>query len=290
MTKKSTRSTALVSTGRHKAPVKRKAAKLAVMPATDDTLLSIVDSELAVAKLIGVGGDVAREGGVGLVTGRAYATRECVVPAEEIFYDQAARPGGKGAWLGEADKVSWRDEASGYDCIMLRDTDDGFLSGYVGIPHDHPLWGWDNGAVPSDIGIEVHGGLTYSRLCEEGPSPARRLAVEARRICHVTLRPAVYHPVAHATDHRVEDPHAWWFGFSCDHAYDLIPRHAQVPSRPKSSELARTYRDDAYVVRETVALAAQLRAIAEGDAAPQRDDQPPPIGLDPSRGGGRGRL
>lgn len=231
-----------------------------------------------------------REGGVVLVTGRAYATRAGVVAAEEIFYDQAARPDGKGPWLGEADKVSWRDEASGYDCIMLRDTDDGFLSGYVGIPHDHPLWGWDDGAVPSDIGIEVHGGLTYSRLCEEGPSPARRLAVEARRICHVTLRPAVYHPVAHATDHRVEDPHAWWFGFSCDHAYDLIPRHAQVPSRPKSSELARTYRDDAYVVRETVALAAQLRAIADGDAAPQRDDQPPPIGLDPRRGGGRGRL
>ena len=287
MTKKSTR---LVPTGRHKAPVKRKAAALAVVPATNDTLLSIVDSELALAKLIGVGGEVAREGGVGLVSGRAYATRECVVPAEEIFYDQAARPGGKGPWLGEAGKVSWRDEASGYDCIMLRDTDDGFLSGYVGIPHNHPLWGWDNGAVPSDIGIEVHGGLTYSRLCEEGPSPARRLAVEARRICHVTLRPAAYHPVAHATDHRVEDPHAWWFGFSCDHAYDLIPRHAQISSRPKSSELARTYRDDAYVVRETVALAAQLRAIAEGDAAPQRDDQPPPIGLDPSRGGGRGRL
>src|SRR3546814_5757598 len=116
-----------------------------------------------------------------------------VVAAEEIFYDQVARPDGKGPWLGEADKVSWRDEASGYDCIMLRDTDDGFLSGYVGIPHDHPLWGWDDGAVPSDIGIEVHGGLTYSRLCEEGPSPARRLAVEARRICHVTLRRSEEH-------------------------------------------------------------------------------------------------
>ena len=68
------------------------------------------------------------------------------------------------------------------------------------------------------------------------------------------------------------------------------PRFLRFSSRPKSSELARTYRDDAYVVRETVALAAQLRAIAEGDAAPQRDDQPPPLGLDPSRGGGRGRL
>ena len=94
MTKRSTKSNALVPTGRHKAPVKRKAATLAVTPATDDTLLSIVDSELALAKLIGVGGEVAREGGVGLVTGRAYATRECVVPAEEIFYDKAARPGG----------------------------------------------------------------------------------------------------------------------------------------------------------------------------------------------------
>ena len=287
---KTPNSKALVPTGRRKTSVMQKAATVAVAPATDGTLLPILGSDLALAKLIGDGGDVMREGGVVLVTGRAYATRACVVPAEEIFYDQAARPDGKGPWLGEADKISWRDEASGYDCIILRDTEDGFLSGYVGIPHDHPLWGWDNGAVPSDIGIEVHGGLTYSRLCEEGPSPARRLAVEARRICHVTLRPAVYHPVAHATDHRVEDPHAWWFGFSCDHAYDLIPRHAQVPSRPKSSELARTYRDDAYVVRETVALAAQLRAIADGDAAPQRDDQPPPIGLDPRRGGGRGRL
>lgn len=171
---------------------------------------------------------------------------------------------------------------------MLRDTDDGFLSGYVGIPHDHPLWGWDNRAVPSDIGIEVHGGLTYSRLCEGGPSPARRLAVEARRICHVTLRPAVYHPVEHATDHRVEDSHAWWFGFSCDHAYDLIPTARPKSSGSKSSELARMYRDDAYVVRETIALAAQLRAIAEGGAAPARDGAPPPLGLDPRRGGRHG--
>lgn len=171
---------------------------------------------------------------------------------------------------------------------MLRNTDNGFLCGYVGIPKDHPLWGWDANAVPPDIGIDVHGGLTYSRLCEEGPSPTRRLAVEARRICHVTLRPAVYHPVEHATDHRVEDSHAWWFGFSCDHAFDLIPNARPNSSGSKSSDLGRIYRDDAYVVRETVALAAQLRAIAEGDAAPARDGAPPPLGLDPRRGGGRG--
>ena len=288
MAKNTTKSQALVPAERRQTTVRRKTATPVVVPATADTLLPILGSEFAAEKLIGDGGEVAREGGVALVTGRAYATRDCVVPAEEIFYDQAARPGGKGAWLGEADKVSWRDTASGYDCIMLRNTDNGFLCGYVGIPQDHPLWGWDANAVPPDIWIDVHGGLTYSRLCEEGPSPARRLAVEARRICHVTLRPAVYHPVEHATDHRVEDSHAWWFGFSCDHAYDLIPNDRPNSSGSKSSELGRIYRDDAYVVRETVALAAQLRAIAEGGAAPARDGAPPPLGLDPRRGGGRG--
>jgi len=288
MAKKTTKSTALVPTGRRKTPTTRRAAPPAVVPATADTLLPILGSQIAVAKLIGEGGEIMREGGAVLVTGRAYATRECVIPAEEIFYDQTARPGGKGPWLGEADKVSWRDTVSGYDCIMLRDTDNGFLCGYVGIPQDHPLWGWDADAVPPDTGIEVHGGLTYSRLCDEGPSPARRLAVEARRICHVTLRPAVYHPVEHATDHRVEDSHAWWFGFSCDHAYDRSPNDSPNSSRSKSSELARIYRDDAYVVRETIALAAQLRAIAEGGAAPARDSAPPPLGLDPRRGGRRG--
>lgn len=170
---------------------------------------------------------------------------------------------------------------------MLRDTHGGFLCGYVGVPSDHPLWGWDKGAVSADIGIEVHGGITYARLCQAGPSPARRLAVEARRICHVVLSPAVYHEVAHATDHRVQDAHAWWLGFSCDHAYDFIPGDGRRAMPTSSSELARIYRDDAYVVRETITLAAQLRAIADGTEAPPRDG-PPPIGLDPSRGGGRG--
>ena len=177
MAKNTTKSQALVPAERRQTAVRRKTATPVVVPATTDTLLPILGSEFAAEKLIGDGGEVAREGGVVLVTGRAYASRECVVPAEEIFYDQAARPGGKGAWLGEADKVSWRDTASGYDCIMLRNTDNGFLCGYVGIPKDHPLWGWDANAVPPDIGIDVHGGLTYSRLCEEGPSPTRRLAV-----------------------------------------------------------------------------------------------------------------
>ncbi len=289
MAKKPIRSTALVPAGQRKAPAKRKAAMPAIVAATADTLLPILGSELAAAKLVGTGGEVAREDGIVRVTGRGYATRECIVPAEEVFYDRSAKRSDDGARLGEADKVSWRDEASGYDCIMLRDMNRRFLSGYVGVPRDHPLWGWEHDAVQPDLGIDVHGGLTYSRLCQHGPSPTPRLIVEAARICHVRVAsPPRFEPLRHATDHRVEDADAWWFGFSCDHAYDLIPGDGLRSVRPASSELARTYRDDGYVVRETLALAAQLRAIADGKEAPPRDGSPPPVGLDPSRGGGHG--
>jgi len=75
---------------------------------------------------------------------------------------------------------------------------------------------------------------------------------------------------------------------SVGHAFDLVPGDGHRAVRPSSSELTRTYRDDAYVVRETIALAAQLRAIADGKEAPPRDGSPPPVGLDPKRGGRRG--
>lgn len=289
MVTKSTKSTALVPAGQRKAPARSRTPARTVMPATADTLLPILRSDLAVAKLVGTGGDVTREEGVFLVTGRGYATSAGIIPAGEIYYDRASRPESKGEWLDEADKVSWRDEVSGYDCIMLRDRRRGFLSGYVGIPRDHPLWGWEHDAVPSDLGIEIHGGLTYSRVCQHGPSPTPRLIVEAARICHVrAVPPPRFEPLRHATDHRVEDADAWWLGFSCDHAYDLVPGDGLRSARQPSSELAQTYRDDAYVFRETIALAAQLRAIADGEEAPPRDGSPPPVGLDPRRGGGRG--
>ena len=79
---KTTKSKALVPAGQRKTSVMRKAATVAVAPATDGTLLPILGSDLALAKLIGDGGDVMREGGVVLVTGRAYATRAGVVRDE----------------------------------------------------------------------------------------------------------------------------------------------------------------------------------------------------------------
>ena len=47
---------------------------------------------------------------------------------------------------------------------------------------------------------------------------------------------------------------------------------------------AQTYRNDAYVYAEVLNLAAQLRAIADGEPAPPRDGpRLPPLYVDPRR-------
>ena len=270
---------------RKKTTTSRVTRTTGLVPVTASALTTVQGADQALARMPGEGGAVEREGSVTLVTGRDYATRYRVVHASEIYFVDGAKPKVDGPWIGEADKVAWRDEATGFECIMLRKSG-GFLAGYVGVPRDHPLWGWEHGAVPADLGIEVHGGLNYSRVCEEGPSPARRLVAEARRICHLPRTPLRYEPLRQAGEYRVEDPHAWWFGFSCDHIYDVVPGSRDRGSRFMAAETGAEYRDDAYVVREVVNLTAQLRAIADGAPMPVRNGPPlPAIGLDPQRGG-----
>jgi hypothetical protein len=264
---------------------KSKALATAVQPLTpvvEQALAPMLGSDRAISKMPGIGGEVTREADVTRVTGREYRTASGTVPAAEIFFDRGSRPREDGPWRGEADKVSWIDPATGYECIVLRDNPDGFLSGYVGVPEAHPLFGWEHEAIPEELGIEVHGGLTYSRICDDGPSPQVSLVTEARRICHVVVG---YAPLKHATEHRAGEGQ-WWFGFSCDHVYDVVPARRGDRKRFMGAETGAEYRDDGYVVREVRNLAAQLKAIADGRPAPPREGPPlPPVGLDPQRGG-----
>ncbi len=248
----------------------------------EQALAQALRSKDAIAKMPGEGGKVARQEGVTRVTGRDYSIGTARVPASEIYFVDGAKPRVEGPWLGEADKLSWIDPATGYECIMMRDNPDGFLSGYVGVPESHPLFGWERDAIPPDLGIEVHGGLTYSEVCQEGPSPQNSLLYEARRICHVLVGTV---PLKHATDHR-SHPDQWWFGFSCDHVYDVVPGRRQDRERFMGAETSAEYRDDRYVIREILNLAQQLRAIADDRPVPAREGPPlPGIGVDPQRGG-----
>lgn len=275
---------------------RKKNAIVGPVDLTGRELAPIIGSRDAVAKIVGNGGTITREGGITLVTGRAYVTRDGTIDADEIYYVDGLRKEGGGLGLGEADKVAWRDPATGFECIMLRSPISGALSGYVGVPRDHPLWGWEASAISVDFGIEVHGNVNYSRLCDDGPASEREfeleaqreLQLEAQRICHVPRTSPSRRTASNASNYRVEDAHAWWFGFSCDHAYDVVP-NAKPRDRPDflSAETGREYRDDAYVYGEVRNLANQLLAIANGEEAPSRDGPPlPAIGLDP-RGGNR---
>ena len=212
-----------------------------------------------------------------------------LIPALEIYFVDGSKPSGDHPWLGEADKVVWRDPATGYECIMLRNAAGGFLEGYVGVPRDHPLYGFDRHALPDGLGIAVHGGIGYAEICEDGPTPQRRtVREEARRICHVPSGPARYQPTEHATDYRVEDDHAWWFGFACNGPTDVVPIDPLHRHRDSAAAggIRQTYRDDGYVCGEVLNLAAQLRAIQDGLPMPERTGPPlPPVGLAPKREG-----
>jgi len=224
---------------------------------------------------------VAREGGTTLVAAQPYAIGGSLIVADTYFV-RGLKSTKEGPWLGEADKIAWLDQASGYECIIMRASRGGHLCGYVGVPPEHPLYGFEHEAIPADLDVEVHGGLNYSALCQHGPSPSPSIVTEARRICHVSAHHVQHASVEHATDYRVQRDDAWWFGFECNHVYDVVPDDRRHSERFLAAETGAVYRDEAYVHQEVVNLAAQLRAIESGEPKPDREGPPlPAIGLDP---------
>lgn len=146
---------------------------------------------------------------------------------------------GAGPWESEPDKVQWIDPTTGYDCLAVRHPSGGHWCGYVGLPPEHPCHGVDYGRVEvpdEDWGPEVHGGLTFDGLCQEGVE-------ESKGVCHV---PASGRP-----------DRVWWLGFDCAHLGDLSPGHRSIMGGLNGSETYKTLR---YVRSETAALADQLTA------------------------------
>jgi hypothetical protein len=158
---------------------------------------------------------------------------------------------GAGPWQHEPDKLQWVDEATGLDCLMVRNHG-GNWCGYVGVAEGHPWFGvgYAECAKPCgedwcthspDSHVEVHGGLTYAAFCQEDAEPGHG-------ICHI------------AAPDRPE--RVWWFGFDCGHYRDLSP--ADFMYRRKygiTYDADAVYRDRAYVEREVMSLARQLAAV-----------------------------
>ena len=146
-------------------------------------------------------------------------------------------------WDGEPDKVQWIDPATGYDCLIVRNHL-GALCGYIGVPPSHPLHMIDYSTCPKACGedwcehtpessLSVHGGLTFSNLCQPGEP--------IDGICH------------RAMDGRPDN--VWWFGFDTAHGGDM------VPGMSFSFNEYGEYRNLEYVVGEIEHGAQQLRLV-----------------------------
>jgi hypothetical protein len=151
---------------------------------------------------------------------------------------------GPGPWQDEPDKRQWLDENTGYPCLIVRNAL-GALCGYVGVPAGHPAYGhpYDeyDGDGPCLGNLAIHGGLTFSGFCAQGPKESS--------ICH-EVEPG-------------EDDHVNWFGFDCNHAGDLAPKTFKQPLEDWELKLfhGQVYRDFDYVTAEVTRLAEQLAAM-----------------------------
>jgi hypothetical protein len=128
---------------------------------------------------------------------------------------------GVGEWFNEPDRVDFIHK--GFSCFVQRNNL-GAWCGYVGVPKSHTAYGTHY----NRLNLTVHGGLTYAAKCT-GP------------ICHIP-QPGMPDDV-------------WWLGFDCAHGQDIVPGMAPHLSFPGS-----TYKNLAYVKKQTMRLAEQLAA------------------------------
>jgi hypothetical protein len=181
------------------------------------------------------------------------------IDPEQIADIPERRPHGEGPWCDEPDRIAWRDPATGYSCLILRQID-GTLSGYVAVNPSHPLWCYERDAIPADLGISPHRGLDYSALCDDSGRPMLR-------ICHVHhhARSRLHVPAPQDSE-ASGGSDAWWFGFDTDKPGDFLPRDYSQNDRNREAG-PKIYRDLAYVAGEVVDLAARLKALEDQPAS-----------------------
>ncbi len=161
-------------------------------------------------------------------------------PMDVAYHVPAVQPIDAGPWRVEPDKVAWTDQSTGYPCIIRRE-EGGHLGGYVGLPRDHPLYGYEVDAVPAGL-LSVPGGLDYAAPCDErGP--------ESRSICHV--RGSARH----------DD--LWWVGIVCDRIGDLIPDNADHAREAQRLGIRQVYRDATTLYGMCTQLAAELKVVED---------------------------
>ena len=170
-------------------------------------------------------------------------------PDQEIWWDYCDKTrwrAGHGVWDDEADKIQFVDATTGFDCLIVRVPHTGSLCGYVGVSEAHPLFGKEYDFCPISCGalycehcpdhvLNAPGGITFSNFCQEHDNGLPE-------VCHV------------AQTGRPE--RAYWFGFDCAHAGDLMPAIGRIHEGDRYKDV---YRDANKVHVGCANLAVELQ-------------------------------
>ena len=167
-------------------------------------------------------------------------------------------------WENEPNRKAWT--AHGLRCVIKRIKHSGHLSGYVGMPKGHPLYG-------ASV-FEPHPFFIRRELQQMDDIPVTVAEIAAwaaglfdgndrYTVCgQLTVHGGVNYGRACLPDEECVGEELWWFGFSCDHGGDDYPEQSRV----FSERYGYVYRDMAYVTAQTEHLARQLAELG-GDAA-----------------------
>jgi hypothetical protein len=161
---------------------------------------------------------------------------------EAVIAPPIAPRGAKGDWHVDPDRIAWTDPTTDYPCVIRLERS-GQLAGYVGIPSDHWLWGYQQDAIPPDVVADV-AELGYAAPSDQhGPAlrSARRVAGKA---CVGQL---------------------WWFGTACNRICDVIPNDAKHGRDGLRLGVKQTYLDVHSLHAVCTALAAALKAASLED-------------------------
>ncbi|MDR8873578.1 hypothetical protein [Burkholderia multivorans] len=157
------------------------------------------------------------------------------------------------SWKSEPNEEVF--EAHGMKCKIRRVSWSGHLCGYVGVPESHPWFGKDyNADVPAtraqlDREVDIDKIRVINLLCANAPT---------EEATSIVLLIDVHGGLTYSSSGVDALDGLWVFGFDCAHAGDLCP----VSAEKYGDSGYETYRDFAYVKRETESLALQLSKIA----------------------------
>lgn len=200
-----------------------------------------------------------------------------VIKAQEISKDRfvgideelvAKKLEVKGEWTDEPDYAEWKDEETGYSCLILRNGL-GALCGYVGLPETHPLYKikyfdcTKEGAkfpdkeevdkIVKKLGFETTPRMLeymYSILQCQDPECRYNHSMQSFLTTHGGITFADFF-----LSINIVNKSNWFIGFDCGHYKDLVPF---IPNNLKIRE-GDIYRNIEYVIKEIKNLALQLK-------------------------------